>query len=322
MLINIIKKIINILDTSIIIFNKNQTYYYSNPFFNKTEKERLENKHLFNEIFPEYNKQEIQDKINYIFENNTHSTCIEKNHILELVSLTNEYFMCIIISNNFEQTKRIFHIINRSLRIQLTTISSKLNMLLNTNINQEQIEYISQIQESLFTLISNITNILDFFKLKNNDLILNLSTFNFEDCINTCINIIQDKADKKNIKIFKIFHNNVNKYVIGDNARIKQLLVNLLDNAIEFTEKGYIKIEVYQDMTLNISISDSGIGITTKEIENIFDIKNSNGFGLVISKFLVEMMNGNICVQSKVGKGTTIIIKLPLQSPVINEVII
>lgn len=326
--INFSKKIIDILDISIVIFNNNLKMIYANNYFIKNNFSKIQNKENFKDIFPEYDKEYIYKIINDILEKKSYSTIYENDSKIDIYSVQDDYFMFSIGPDtrekqriHSEKTKLLLNNMNHAIRTPLNGITGMVSLLLESELTMEQYNYIQNIQDSSLALVSIISDLLDFLKLETKNLTLNLDPFNLEDCINSCLNIIQKRASEKNIQIYKIFHPNVYKNVIGDLARIKQMILNILDNAIKFTEKGFVKIEVLQEDEIIINISDSGMGMTEENIKNIFDsFTQTNefsttkiGLGIPITKYLVELMNGSIDVKSKFHKGTTFSISLPLK---------
>lgn len=328
-LLQISEKIINLFDISIVIFEKkenNLQYIYANDFFRKNNKEKYNtNNRLFGYLFPEFDNDEAYNKINKSIEKNTTETIIiDKKTKLDIYSIDSKYIIFCKINNcktdkiKSEKTRALLNNMNHSIRTPLNNITGLIDLLLETEITNEQSKYIYKIQESCFMLINIITDLLDFLKLETKNMVLYLEKFNLEEIIDSCINIIQKKANNKNLEIHKIIHPNIYKYRIGDIRRIKQIILNILDNAVKFTNNGYIKIEVLEENELTIKLSDTGIGMKKKDVEQLFkteedDGKNEFGLGLLIAKYLIDLMGGNINVKSKYKVGTTFTIKLPLE---------
>lgn len=186
----------------------------------------------------------------------------------------------------------------------------------------KQQKYVKVISECGTQLLELINDVLDFSKITAGDLSLHLSSFSIKNTIESCISIIQTKASEKNIEI-RLKMDRFPAIVNGDSRRIKQILINLLTNAIKFTEAGWVELrarsEVSSDFKTKIifEIEDTGIGIKNDDIEKIFKIfgKAANnkiysydnpgaGLGLAISKELCKLMGGDISVKSEYGVGS------------------
>lgn len=330
-LLKISQKIINLFDISIIIFEKKNNefiYIYGNQFFQKNypNKQIITNK-TFKYMFPEYYKENILNKINSIINTSNTISFIEIDNKIDIYSIDNNYIVFCINVNydktliDSNKTQILLNNMNHAIRTPLNSITGIINILLRSKITPEQYNYIEQIQQSCYLLVNVITDLLDFIKLETKNLTLSLSTFNIEDCINSCINIVKKKIDDKGLNLYIIIHPNVHKYVIGDMPRVKQIIMNILDNAIKFTDNGFIKIEVLENPLLNIKISDSGQGMTETEQKNLFGIietipnihDQQIGLGLPITKYLVDLMEGSIDVISKKNSGSIFTISLPLK---------
>ena len=161
---------------------------------------------------------------------------------------------------------------------------------------------------------------------------LNLKQSNIENCLENAMKISTSykKFAKKNIQINYNIASNVSKLVMMDENRVQQILINLISNAIKFTEEGSVSVDVFIiSQTSNMqevvfSVKDTGIGIKEEEIAELFqpysqisnsfsDIYHGTGLGLSICKKLVELMNGEIWVKSEQHKGTNFSFKLPLK---------
>ena len=191
-------------------------------------------------------------------------------------------------------------------------------------------DYLSKIDKSGKTLLEIINDILDFSKVEAGEISLERRNFNFEEVINDVIDLTNVKIrDKKEIEFVCDYDTEIPTFVNADSTRIKQILINLLDNAIKFTPEGEIilrirKNEIEKDnVILSFSISDTGIGIAKSKINDIFDpFKQEDdsttrkfggtGLGLVITKSLIELMGSNISIESKKNEGTTFSFDLKL----------
>jgi len=210
-------------------------------------------------------------------------------------------------------------------------IRTPLNAILGMSEIQLQKENLPPNTEEAFNIIydsaqllANIINdILDFSKIESGDLELNEANYNITELINNTVKVACIRYESKPIEFnLKVDANTPFKFY-GDELRIKQVLSNLLSNAFKFTDKGSITLEVYTDTnSLYFRISDSGQGIAKEDLESLFDeyarfnmkknIKVTGaGLGLSITKRLVDLMNGEITVESEQDKGTVFTVKIP-----------
>ncbi|MBF2067732.1 MAG: PAS domain S-box protein [Calothrix sp. C42_A2020_038] len=185
--------------------------------------------------------------------------------------------------------------------------------------------------ERIFTnakhLLALIEDILDFTALEAGRLDLNSQQFNLVELVKVISQQIQPLASKKQLS-FEANINLVNPTMVGDSERIRQIIVNLLDNAVKFTDRGSIILEVDEvsENCINIVVRDTGIGIRDSDIKYIFqDFRQINqtysrrhggtGLGLAIVNKLVKLMQGTVRVESKVGEGSTFYVELPRITP-------
>lgn len=212
--------------------------------------------------------------------------------------------------------------VSHELRTPLNAIIGFSDLLQNKRIgelNEKQTGYVKDIQASSINLLGMINEILDISKLENSSTQLVKQTFDISMVINEVTTLLYPLFEKKNIKLIK----NIEEFEINaDYQKIKQVLFNLLSNALKFT-KNKIKIIVQKiDSKVVIKVIDNGIGIEKKNQKKIFNkftqindysTKNesSTGLGLTISKEFVKLHNGKIEVESELNKGATFIITLP-----------
>lgn len=205
---------------------------------------------------------------------------------------------------------------SHELKTLLNGIIGMTELLNDTILTTKQIEYMDTITQCSNQLLSIINDILDYAKMRTGNLKLNPEPFNVRECIEEALDIVALKATQKNLQLYqeppKV---NTISYIIADKPRLRQILINLLQNAIKYTDKGEVVISYTEDKsnidTLLFSVRDTGCGIPEEKQKVIFDAFNPNisassgtGLGLAIVKRLVEIMGGTISVKSKIGKGS------------------
>lgn len=177
------------------------------------------------------------------------------------------------------------------------------------------------------TLLEIVGNILDMNKIDSNSLSLVENEYNFKEEIKKLVSKTTTRIGDKKIKVKLSLDKNIPKTLIGDKDRVLQIINNLLTNAIKYTEKGSISLDITFTIKNNkcnliINVTDTGAGIKKENMEKLFtkferldapvnSVIEGTGLGLAITKNLVDMMNGNIKVRSKYGKGSTFIVTIP-----------
>lgn len=221
--------------------------------------------------------------------------------------------------------------ISHELRTPLNGILGMAEILGRDNLTDTQKGFVKDIEQSGKNLLSIVNEVLDFSKLAVSKLELKPTTFDLEKLVRDTVANVRHQLEDKDIKLIVDYDGWVPKKIVGDQQRIMQVLANLINNAIKFTEKGYIKVKVTLDdkqnniASLRFSVEDSGIGIPTDRLDIIFDRFtqgetqqynkrfNGIGLGLAICKQLIEVMGGNIRVQSQQTKGSIFWFVLPFE---------
>lgn len=210
---------------------------------------------------------------------------------------------------------------SHEIRTPMHGVLGMAELLLNRTINPNERHYAETIHKSAESLLSIINDILDFSKIEAGRLELEISTFQTSQTIYDVIDLFAENAQRKNIELVCLIHQDIPDALVGDQVRIRQVLSNLINNAIKFTDQGEIvvtvaKIEEDNDSCLiRFEVKDTGIGISVDSMKRIFERFSQaddsltrkyggTGLGLTIAKQLAEIMGGSIGVSSEPGNGS------------------
>jgi two-component system, sensor histidine kinase and response regulator len=210
---------------------------------------------------------------------------------------------------------------SHELRTPMNGVIGMTYLVLDTDLDAEQREYLNTVQQSADQLLTVLNDILDFSKIEAGRLTLDPTPFNLHDHLEETTKFFALQAHKQGLELLLKIEPNVPEWVVGDAGRIRQILVNLLGNAIKFTKQGEVALEVglesheTSELCLHCKVKDTGIGIPLDKQKAIFEAfaqadssttrkYGGSGLGLAISARLVEAMEGRLWVESEPGKGS------------------
>jgi PAS domain S-box-containing protein len=224
---------------------------------------------------------------------------------------------------------------SHELRTPMNGIIGFTDLVLTTSLQHSQRDYLENVKKSAYGLLDIINDILDFSKLEAGKLQIDNTAFRIDELVEETIDILTVKAFEKKLEMICHIDPLLPSRVSGDPVRIRQIFVNLLGNAIKFTQKGEIFVSLKKASSMymkegkkcidiDLSVRDTGIGIPKEKLIKIFDSftqadssttrkYGGTGLGLTISKSLSELMEGSLSVESEAGRGSTFTLRLPLE---------
>ena len=265
----------------------------------------------------------VEISLSKINSNENLLVCATIHDITEQKKIQRELIDAKIKAENAAKSKQQFLAnMSHEIRTPLNAIIGFTKVILKTDLTPKQTEYLTAIKMSGDTLVVLINDILDLAKVDAGKMVFEAVPFRLSLSISSMLHLFEPKIEEKNLKLIVKYDENIPEILVGDPIRLHQIILNLVSNAVKFTNEGAITVKIRRliedekSITLELSVTDTGIGIdpdkTTKIFENFQQantetsrIYGGTGLGLAIVKQLVEAQGGSIQIESELGKGST-----------------